>query len=616
MNDPRPLYRELTSGTVGAAPTATVATARRAIDEGARDLDTVRSGLRHCWSGLGADRAAQCFDRRSAELTAADAELSVAIELLAALAAEQERVKHGAAPLIGWWCRAYVLFFFTDPVLLELISAQVHAALMQLRATHRTELQRIASAFDGLAGGAEQASAQVPTRSGALPPAGTAPQAVAAWWKGLSPAQQSALQAQHPDALAELDGLPPTVLDAVNRSRIPRDRAQAQSDLVTADAGLRKHGLVGMPDAQLLSNRDPEVRRLAREHAQAQSQLDRTNEVDAAVRSAQATAAAPPIGPVLLVAYRNTGAGGLAIAFGDPSTARDVAVSVPGTTAGPGSPGLEQASALRREMDRRDPRGSHATVQWIDYDAPDSITSTDVLNPADARDGATRLVGDVAGWRAGAGANQHVTVIGHSYGSTLVGIAAQHGLAADDVAVVGSPGVGASSADGLSPGRGHVWAGAAEHDPVVQLTQGSWFTQDGSGHGPYDKAFGAQQFDVRNPAAGVSGHTEYYAEGSTSLRNLGAIATGAFSAVTGADPGNRPTANTVEQVWEGGTDVLRGGGRTAAELLRGHPVDAVHNVAATVHEAVADTVDVVANRTGRHIEGHTAPLKKVLDLLL
>ena len=77
------------------------------------------------------------------------------------------------------------------------------------------------------------------------------------------------------------------------------------------------------------------------------------------------------------------------------------------------------------------------------------------------------------------------------------------GLAADDIAFLGSPGVGASSVDQLGPGAGHVWAGTSEHDPVVQATSGSWFTSDGSGVGPYDESFGANQFAVPDQSGPV-----------------------------------------------------------------------------------------------------------------
>ena len=68
-------------------------------------------------------------------------------------------MKRAATPLIQWWSRSYVLFFFANPVLLELISAQVCTALAQLRRTHRAELERIAASFERLSGDAQGAAA-------------------------------------------------------------------------------------------------------------------------------------------------------------------------------------------------------------------------------------------------------------------------------------------------------------------------------------------------------------------------------------------------------------------------------------------------------------------------
>ena len=63
----------------------------------------------------------------------------------------------------------------------------------------------------------------------------------------------------------------------------------------------------------------------------------------------------------------------------------------------------------------------------------------------------------------------HQTVVGHSYGSLVVGYTAREpGLAADDVVFVASPGVGVDRAAGLGMPAGHVWAthGGGRPDPA------------------------------------------------------------------------------------------------------------------------------------------------------
>ncbi|MFD5648399.1 alpha/beta hydrolase [Streptomyces sp. NPDC127039] len=66
----------------------------------------------------------------------------------------------------------------------------------------------------------------------------------------------------------------------------------------------------------------------------------------------------------------------------------------------------------------------------------------------------------------------HVTAIGHSYGSRLVGAATQEAAGipgAGDVILVGSPGVGVDRDEELGVGKNHVWVGAAENDIATKL---------------------------------------------------------------------------------------------------------------------------------------------------
>ncbi|MCX9191818.1 hypothetical protein C3Y87_10405 [Carbonactinospora thermoautotrophica] len=81
-----------------------------------------------------------------------------------------------------------------------------------------------------------------------------------------------------------------------------------------------------------------------------------------------------------------------------------------------------------------------------------------------AEAGAPELDRFVDGIRAVHGSeHRHVTVIGHSYGSTVVGEAAKRpgGLAADDLVVVGSSGMRVDNIDQLQIERRHVWAAAS-----------------------------------------------------------------------------------------------------------------------------------------------------------
>lgn len=129
-----------------------------------------------------------------------------------------------------------------------------------------------------------------------------------------------------------------------------------------------------------------------------------------------------------------------------------------------------------REAEKLDPGASTSAVMWIGYEAPQEVANllgvnadlTELPGDGDAMDseyaerGGRALDSFQHGLRAThEGPPSHNTVIGHSYGSTVIGHgAAGHGLPVDDVVFVGSPGVGVDHASelGLEPGAGVVVA--------------------------------------------------------------------------------------------------------------------------------------------------------------
>jgi len=220
---------------------------------------------------------------------------------------------------------------------------------------------------------------------------------------------------------------------------------------------------------------------------------------------------------------------GLAVeVIGNLAQARRVAMLVPGSdtslatfdSRGTASPG-GGAAVLAAQMRRLDPGAHLAVIAWLGYTTPATL-SPGVLTSGDAGQGAGALrtfVDDLA--RRG----RQVALICHSYGSVVCGLAAPD-LPVTDIAVVGSPGMDASSAAALDT-TARVWAGRGAGDwvryvPHAQLL-GLGFGQD-----PMAPAFGARLF-----AAGGGGHSGYFLPGSISLRNLAYIALGDPAGVTG-----------------------------------------------------------------------------------
>ncbi len=141
----------------------------------------------------------------------------------------------------------------------------------------------------------------------------------------------------------------------------------------------------------------------------------------------------------------------------------------------------------------------------------------------------------------------HVTVIGHSYGSTTVADAFAHsGMRANDAVLIGCPGTDlAHSAADFHLGGGKLYVGAASTDAISLIGEtgsvppnalnvalgGPLGTLAGLGVDPAHEGFGAVRF--RAEAAGSQSvvpwfddHSHYYDRGSEALHNMTEIATG------------------------------------------------------------------------------------------
>ncbi|HEV7647521.1 MAG TPA: alpha/beta hydrolase [Actinophytocola sp.] len=628
MIDPEELYARLASGDAGRIRAAAepVTSAMSALTQARSALDGGASTAAAGWQGRSADE----FGARSAlsgtATSAAYSRLERAARVVDAAAGAYGLMRGAADDAIAAWrTRPAGL----DDAALTTLAGGVNQALTTVQDGYEQTLRAYAGSLSGIrpafaeTAGADPSWPQAAAPGGGpgVPPPGSDPRAVAAWWKGLPQAERDALLASRFDELGRLRGLPAEVLDTANRRRIEVDQERLRGSLSSLDEQVTQRASeLGLDPADEGALRDkPELADLLDQRLDAQRQLD--NAAAAQARVAEAQRMSPD--QVYVLSYDPVGPGrqegALAVAFGNPDTADNLAVTVPGvgTTLEHGFPN-GQAFELRQQMDAAAPGTHNATVAWLGYDAPSWDLS--VVSADNAQEGGGLLVSDVDGYHAAAeaaGHDPHVTALGHSYGSTTIGYAAMHGLAADDIAFLGSPGVGASSVDQLSPGAGHVWAGMAEHDPIVQTTSGDWFTADGSSTTPYDKAFGAHVFGAASGENLLGAHSTYYQDGSESLRNLGNIATGHYDAVSEprwqdsplppSVPGSdlpvvgpaidaaanigKETVDIVEDVggglWDAGTDAVHGDWDAAWDELK-----------ATGGELLNDAGDIVVGTVG------------------
>lgn len=218
-------------------------------------------------------------------------------------------------------------------------------------------------------------------------------------------------------------------------------------------------------------------------------------------------------------------------ALGDVATADHIAVVVPGNGAhqgnylsprGSGGPRVH-GLRLMRTMQAMSPGTRAAVVVWVGYHTPPDLTAA--VSNAPARAGAP----DLARLTHYLPRAAHLTLVGHSYGSTVCGLALA-GSRADDCVALGSPGMGVWHRADLG-GRTRLWAAQGRTDWIRRFPRVK-LGRIGLGRSPLHPEIAATRFG----AGDVAGHCGYYTEGSESLRNIARIALGRFDEVTPEGP--------------------------------------------------------------------------------
>ncbi|MGV9296306.1 alpha/beta hydrolase [Amycolatopsis sp. NPDC003676] len=218
------------------------------------------------------------------------------------------------------------------------------------------------------------------------------------------------------------------------------------------------------------------------------------------------------------------GTGRVAQVFGDLSTADRIAVLVPGVanradTFWTGVGGLRyRAPAVQAADLHRAGPDDFAVIAWLGYEPPGGV-GLPAARERLARTGAAALNRFVRGLLA-VRPQATIALLGHSYGSTVLGLAAPHlPPQVTDLASFGSPGMGVRDVTRLRT-TARVWAGQSARDWIRWVPGVRLF---GLGHGtkPADPAFGARVF----AASDVPDHDHYLSPGTDSLTALTRIAT-------------------------------------------------------------------------------------------
>lgn len=387
------------------------------------------------------------------------------------------------------------------------LAPRLAAEITRIMAQANTIDENLASALRRAASPVKHTDANGNSSRLTPPPNGT-PAEINDWWDGLSADERNELIATNPSFVGSTDGIPAEYRDTANRQLLTEQRADLNARL----EALRNNG-----------GDEDEIKAL---ETRADALNDIQNRLDNPGQGQQDA----------YLLDIDTDAGQAIVAIGNPDTAANVATYVPGM--GSSIDNMDSHMSRADSMARAaDTSGSPSTsvIAWMGYDAPNGVLQASQSSYADNAQADLDRFQD--GLRAThEGTPSHNTMVGHSYGSTVVGhTAAENGLAVDDIVIVGSPGVGVDTAAELGLPDGHVYATVAEND-IINLANwgGLGGIADPHGPAPTGDEFGATVFESAPGTdgpfwqGGYSGeaHSQYWDDGNPALENMGLIIAG------------------------------------------------------------------------------------------
>ncbi|GAA4921682.1 alpha/beta hydrolase family protein [Stackebrandtia albiflava] len=308
-------------------------------------------------------------------------------------------------------------------------------------------------------------------------PVGTPATIAGEWWKEMTDAEREWMMRNRPEVIGKLDGVPADIRDRVNRRLLDAEIARLEK----------------LADEEWFSS-------------------DTEEQLAALKAMRDAGGDGGPRAYILL--FDTEGDGRAIVSFGNPDTADNVVTYVPGMNTALGDfdgpdGHLDRARILADQSAEVDGKDTTASIVWFDYDAPEW---GEAVSQYSAEEGSEKLHNFQEGLRVThEGPESTNTVLGYSYGSTMVGVTArEHGLDTDKVIFFGSPGTGVDVATDLKiDGDGD----GKPDDHTIYSTEASndtWITRYGPhGNRPFDPDgdgdFGGKSFTSR-----PEGHTGYF----------------------------------------------------------------------------------------------------------
>ncbi|MGY0024003.1 alpha/beta hydrolase [Streptomyces sp. YJ-C3] len=377
----------------------------------------------------------------------------------------------------------------------------------------------------------------------------------AQWWKDLSQEEREAYLSLHPDVVGALDGLPAEARDDANRTVLSETHAKYQLDLdsippepankyttiTTMSGPVRVHSDEWMAWNEKYGDRKARLKSALDGMTAIQDRFDRTGHRG--------------MPEAYLLGFDPVGKadGKVILANGNPDTADHVATYVPGTGTNLGGidKDIVRGERLWSTSSAMAPGQDVSTITWFDYDAPRSAYPGDkgdaipqAIHDQYAEKGGPTLreflEGNRIAHQTASGPNDfgHSTVIGHSYGSTVIGDAAKSGsfkdgpLAADDVLVAGSPGMQAARSADLGIDPNHMWAMQGTGNDDFVTGGGRAVGLGGGGVIPTDDAFGSHVMKTDGGNHGAYWDVDGNNRPSEALKNQARVIVGDYKSVT------------------------------------------------------------------------------------
>lgn len=325
------------------------------------------------------------------------------------------------------------------------------------------------------------------------------PVRVNVWWTSLSPAAQSMYLATEPRLIGGLDGIPSSVRDMANRSRLDRELARLTAERDALNYAERTSSWTQQSEElDRRINAIATVRRVLKRPDRLLLNCDLT-------------------GPEVLAA----------VAVGNPDYADRIGVLVggKGTTVEGALAKTDTSAQLLRA--RAGMVGGYlerevVVIGWLGYAAPPTLA--DAASPTFAQDGQAALrsfTQGLAAARPSGATAATVTVGGHSYGALPVTLATQlPGSQVDNVVTYGGPGIAKTLPDDVS----RYWM-ANSDDLIRGVVRSGWYKYQPSTDDDWvELSTDAVQVDGVGLVEG-NDHN-YLVDGTSTQHNLAAVIAG------------------------------------------------------------------------------------------